>query len=295
MLVTDQVTAQELLTEGEVYTYPGGRSAPAFAMTRRRRARPGRRRGALRVRPRRVTPVGRRRRDRRWRCSTSSSCRGWRAESTDARHRGEIEVEVWSWGGPQQRGRGWRRRERGGRRAGDDERPALHRPPGQSLAEAAAGLPARAAHPQRGAGGSRATSSGAGGDFLDAHPERRAGQGLARRGTPARRTGPRDQVSLGFGRITIEYRPRNPDDGALGPAVRSRLGSEGEPPERNGPGPSSMVRVGRWSAERSPLRHRRPGISDLPSQQGGDGLPEALRFLGVVAEGIGQFEDVVFD
>ena len=258
VLVTDQVTAQELLTDGEGNL----RRGPRRASSRTRRATAAGRRG------RGGAPVGaveqiegvpRRRRKRVWRRRRPASraerynggravqyflkLQGMEGESTDARHRRRDRGRSrWSWGRPTARRPPGRRaaRQGGRRRAGrvTDGRPALHRVPGQGLAEARCwpappGSTSPARCWRRSAAGRRRRR------LPDDHPERRrwsrpTSVGDAGAADPA----PRDPGrGLGFGaEITIEYRPRWL---ARSPQVRSAVTRAGPLP---GGGPRSVRR-----------------------------------------------------
>ena len=144
---------------------------------------------------------------------------GVEGESTDARHRGEIEVEAWSWGETNSGGSAGGSGGGAGRVAMSDLRftARLGKASPKLLLACAAGqhipsavLVAQQSDEQRPAE-----------DFLTLTLSDVLVKAYEAGDAGAAGAAPRDQVSLGFGRITIEYRPRSPDDGTLGPAVRS--------------------------------------------------------------------------
>jgi type VI secretion system secreted protein Hcp len=141
---------------------------------------------------------------------------GVEGESTDARHRSEIEVEAWSWGETNSGGSAGGGGGGAGRVTMSDLRftARLGKASPKLLLACAAGqhIPSAVL--------ARDDRRAAAEDFLTLTLSDVLVKGYEAGDAGAADAVPRDQVSLGFGRITIEYRPQNPD-GTLGQPVRS--------------------------------------------------------------------------
>jgi type VI secretion system secreted protein Hcp len=141
---------------------------------------------------------------------------GVEGESTDAHHRGEIEVEAWSWGETNTVGTSSGGGGGAGRVTMGDLRftAFLGRASPKLLLACAAGqhIPSAVLAAQR--------TGPAPADFLTITLSDVAVKAYEVGDAGAADPAPRDRVGLGFGRITMEYRPQNPD-GSLGQPVRS--------------------------------------------------------------------------